>query len=227
MKDSRSIHDEEWRTGWKSLDTALDQEQRFQFVSETVSSSAPKMIFDLGCGNGYQAEILKKAMPGVIVKGCDISPAAIEKASKRMDLCYVLDIDSSNLPEDNGSYDFVLCIAVLEHLYDVYHAIKEIYRILKPGKHTLIQVPNLSFWKFRFEMLRGKIPYILRDQRHLHSFNKGFILERLANLGFTDFHVYGQRHRIKWLASLSPSLFSEDIFVLATKNISKSLSTKK
>ena len=227
MRDPKSVHDKEWRTGWKSLDTALDQERRFQFVSDIVSPSAPKMIFDLGCGNGYQAEILKKAFPGVIVKGCDISPAAIEKASKRMDSCYVLDIDSSNLPEDNESCDLVLCIAVLEHLYDVYHALKEIHRILKPGKHTLIQVPNLSFWRFRLDVLRGKIPYILRDPRHLHSFNKGFLLERLAHLGFTDFHVYGQRQRIKWLASLSPSLFSEDIFVLATKNISKSLSTKK
>lgn len=227
MRDPRSVHDEEWRTGWKSSSTSLDGEGRFQFVRDIVSNFAPNMIFDLGCGNGYQAEILKKTISGVIVKGCDISPAAIKKASKRMDSCYVLDIDNSNLPEDNESYDLVLCIAVLEHLYDVYHALKEIYRILKPSKHTLIQVPNLSFWRFRLEVLRGNVPYILRDPRHLHSFNKGFLLERLAHLGFTDFHVYGQRQRIKWLASLSPSLFSEDIFVLAAKNISKSLSTKK
>ncbi|KKN12099.1 hypothetical protein LCGC14_1019940, partial [marine sediment metagenome] len=60
MRDPKSVHDKEWRTGWKSLDTALDQERRFQVVSDIVSPSAPKMIFDLGCGNGYQAETLKK-----------------------------------------------------------------------------------------------------------------------------------------------------------------------
>ena len=63
MRDPRSVHEEEWRTGWKSLDTTLDQEPRFQFVSDIVFPSAPKMIFDLGCGNGHQAEILKKAFP--------------------------------------------------------------------------------------------------------------------------------------------------------------------
>lgn len=222
MKDPKSIHDEEWRVGWKSQDTALNYERRFHFVRDLVSPFAPKMIFDLGCGNGYQAEILKKAIKGVVVNGCDISPAAIKKASKRMDSSYVWDIDSSDLPEDNESYDLVLCIAVLEHLYDVNHALKEIHRILRLGKHILIQVPNLSFWRFRLDIFLGKIPYILEDPRHLHSFNKGFLVEKLAHLRFTEFHVYGQRQRLKWLAYLSPSVFSENLFVLAQKNIIKS-----
>lgn len=222
MRDARSVHDEEWRTGWKSLPTSLDREGRFQLVRDIVSNFAPKMIFDLGCGNGYQAEILKKAMPGVIVNGCDISPSAIEKASRRMNSCYICDIDNSNLPENNEIYDLALCIAVLEHVYDVNHALKETHRILKPGKHILILVPNLSFWRFRLEVLRGKIPYILQDPRHLHSFNKGFLLEKLAHSGFMGYHIYGQRQRIKWLASLFPSLFSEDLLVLAKKKISKS-----
>jgi len=109
-----------------------------------------------------------------------------------------------------------------EYLDFMFLRIKEIHRILKPGKHILILVPNLSFWRFRLEVLRGKIPYILQDPRHLHSFNKGFLLEKLAHSGFTGYNIYGQRQRIKWFASLSPSLFSEDLFVLAKKNISNS-----
>ncbi|MEA1882912.1 MAG: class I SAM-dependent methyltransferase [Thermotogota bacterium] len=186
-------------------------------MSDIVSPLAPNAIFDVGCGNGLQAETLKKTMPEVIVRGCDISSAAIEKASNRMDLCYICNIDNSDLPENSEIYDLVLCVAVLEHLYDVSHALKEIHRILKPGKHVLIQVPNLCFWKFRLEILMGKIPYILRDQRHLHSFNKGFLIERLEYAGFTRHRIFGQRERIKKLATLFPSLFSEDIFVLAMK----------
>lgn len=132
-----------------------------------------------------------------------------------MDSSYVLDIDHNSLPEDSKYYDIVLCIAVLEHLYDVHHALNEIYRILKPGGYVLIQVPNLSFWRFRLDIMKGNLPYILKDQRHLHSFEKKFLIHLLTKSGFTDFHIYGQRTRLKWLASLSPDFFSEDIFVLA------------
>jgi hypothetical protein len=78
-------------------------------------------------------------------------------------------------------------------------------------------VPNVTFWKFRLEILLGGLPYILADERHLHSFNKSFLLERLQVAGFTNFKIYGQRNRFKWLARLSASLFSEDLFVLAQK----------
>jgi len=216
MKNPTSLHDE-WAIGWKSSDTPFDNEGRFQFVSDIVSPLAPNAIFDLGCGNGLQAEMLKKTMPEVIVRGCDISSAAIEKASNRMDLCYICNIDNSDLPENSEIYDLVLCVAVLEHLYDVSHALKEIHQILKPGKHVLIQVPNLCFWKFRLEILMGKIPYILRDPRHLHGFSKGFLIEKLEHAGFTYLRTLGQRERIKKLAILFPSLFSENLFVLVTK----------
>jgi ubiquinone/menaquinone biosynthesis C-methylase UbiE len=219
MREPRSLHDTEWRTGWKSLPTAFDQEDRFSLVSDLILPLSPETIFDLGCGDGSQAEVLKKKIPNVAVAGCDISPTAVERASKRMDACYNLDIDKSDLPEETESYDLVLCIAVLEHLYDVSHALKEINRILIPGKHALIQVPNITFWKFRLQILIGKLPYILADERHLHSFNKSFLLENLQQAGFTNYRIYGQRHRIKWLVKVSPSLFSENFFVVAQKTM--------
>ena len=218
MRDSRSLHDTEWRTGWKSLPQVFEQEDRFWLVSDLISRLSPQTIFDLGCGDGYQAAVLKDKVPNVALVGCDISPAAVKRASKRMDSCYNLDIDKSDLPEENESYDLVLCIAVLEHLYDVSHALKEINRILIPGKHALIQVPNITFWKFRLQILMGKLPYILADERHLHSFNKSFLLENLKRAGFTNYSIYGQRHRSKWLTKLSTSLFSENFFVLAQKD---------
>jgi SAM-dependent methyltransferase len=219
MRDSRSLHDAEWRTGWKSLPQAFDREDRFSLVSDLILQLSPGSIFDLGCGDGSQAAVLKNKMPKVTVAGCDISPTAVERASKRMDACYNLDIDKSDLPEETASYDLVLCIAVLEHLYDVSHALQEINRILIPGKHALIQVPNITFWKFRLQILIGKLPYILADERHLHSFNKSFLLENLKRAGFTNHRIYGQRHRINWLVKVSPSLFSENYFVVAQKTM--------
>jgi len=218
MIDPESIHDEEWRTGWKSDPEVLAGERRFYIISELVEALRPGRVFDLGCGDGIQAKIIKEAISGITINGCDISPAAVEKSGQHLESVYVHNIDVEDLPEESGSYDLVLCVAVLEHLYDVLHAINEIRRILKPGGHTIIQVPNLSFWRFRLEVLFGRIPSILSDPRHLQCFNKQVLTGMLEGRGLLVEQAFGHRERLKFLSGVSPSLFSEDIYVIAEKS---------
>ncbi len=49
------------------------------------------------------------------------------------------DIQQLNFP--NESFDFVICNHVLEHVDNDDQAIKEIYRVLKPGGFAILQVP--------------------------------------------------------------------------------------
>ena len=61
---------------------------------------------------------------------CDLnSPLAKIKA----DIC--------DLPFENKYFDWVLCNHVLEHIKDDESAIKEIFRVLKPGGKAIMQVP--------------------------------------------------------------------------------------
>ena len=46
-----------------------------------------------------------------------------------------------NLPFKNNTYDLILCNHVLEHIIDDIKAMKEIYRVLKPGGRAILQVP--------------------------------------------------------------------------------------
>lgn len=66
-----------------------------------------------------------------------------------------LDIDPRTNPDvvgdmtslgDIGPYDAVACNNALEHLYphQVHTALCEFYRVLKPGGHVVIQVPDLQ-----------------------------------------------------------------------------------
>jgi SAM-dependent methyltransferase len=66
-----------------------------------------------------------------------------------------LDIDPRTKPDivgsmtdlgDIGPYDAVACNNALEHLYphEVNDALKEFHRVLKPGGHAIIQVPDLQ-----------------------------------------------------------------------------------
>jgi len=50
--------------------------------------------------------------------------------------------DICDLPFEDGAFDVVLCNHVLEHIPDDTKAMKELYRILKPGGWGIFQVPQ-------------------------------------------------------------------------------------
>lgn len=49
--------------------------------------------------------------------------------------------DLTNLPFAENTYDMIICNHVLEHIPDDTAAMKEIYRVLKPGGQAILQVP--------------------------------------------------------------------------------------
>jgi len=50
--------------------------------------------------------------------------------------------DICALPFDNDTYDVILCNHVLEHIPDDTKAMRELYRILKPGGMAILQIPQ-------------------------------------------------------------------------------------
>ena len=58
--------------------------------------------------------------------------------------------DICNLPFQDNEFDFIICNHVLEHIPDDTKAMKEIYRVLKPGGTALLQVPYQADLKRTF-----------------------------------------------------------------------------
>jgi len=54
--------------------------------------------------------------------------------------------DIHSLPLPDESVEAVICIAVLEHVEEPIKAMKEIYRVLKPGGYAFIYVPFLYYY---------------------------------------------------------------------------------
>jgi len=50
-------------------------------------------------------------------------------------------IDARSIPFADGSFDLILCSHVLEHIPDDLAAMREIYRVLGPGRRAILQVP--------------------------------------------------------------------------------------
>lgn len=54
--------------------------------------------------------------------------------------------DIHNLPFPDNSIDAIICIAVLEHVEEPQQAVREIYRVLKPGGYAYIYAPFLFYY---------------------------------------------------------------------------------
>lgn len=54
-------------------------------------------------------------------------------ASVKADLC--------ELPFADASFDFAVCVHTLEHVPDDRRALRELYRVLRPGGRAVLQVP--------------------------------------------------------------------------------------
>jgi SAM-dependent methyltransferase len=64
-------------------------------------------------------------------------------------------VDGQKLPFEDGSFDFVSCNHVLEHIFETEKFLREIRRILQPDGLAVISVPNCAAWMNRITFLFG------------------------------------------------------------------------
>lgn len=135
-------------------------------------------VLDLGCGDGLMLSLLEKK--SVTGRGIDLSEKGIEKAkNKGLDVS-VFDFGSGErLPFDDESFDGVVILDVLEHLYDPLTVLKEAVRVSK--NFLIIGVPNFSSLPARIQTLFGKVPENNHPNKgHVYWFNYR-VLENIVN----------------------------------------------
>ena len=119
-------------------------------------------VLDIGCGKGFQLYELTQVLPGLQVRGLDVSTYAIENAHPEMkDL-----IDrgtAARLPYEDQAFDYVFSINTLHNLHnrDLDAALREIERV---GKRKYICVEsyrnetekaNLLYWQLTCEQFNS------------------------------------------------------------------------
>jgi ubiquinone/menaquinone biosynthesis C-methylase UbiE len=117
-------------------------------------------ILDVGCGKGFLLYDFTQVVPGVEVRGIDVSRYAIEHA--KPEVKPFLEVGNANtLPFDDGSFDLVISINVLHNLYcyDLDKALREMQRVGKNHKYLCVESyrneeekVNLFYWQLTCEM---------------------------------------------------------------------------
>ena len=155
-------------------------------------------VLDMGCGNGRAAGPLLVSC-GARYVGIDISHTAVA-AARELGLDARVIEDAAALPFEADTFDFVLSVEVLEHLFRPDLAAAEIARVLRPGGTAVITVPNVAYWRHRVDLaLLGRWNPYGDDQSvqapwrdpHIRFFNRGALARMLGQSGFASVSVRG------------------------------------
>jgi SAM-dependent methyltransferase len=100
-------------------------------------------VLDLGSASGGNTALIQSL--GHQVTSVEFSSIGVE--IQKLKGIPVIQADARKLPFASESFDVVICLDVLEHIFEDYLAIAEIERVLKTRGQYLISVPeDMSLW---------------------------------------------------------------------------------
>ncbi|NIV38353.1 MAG: methyltransferase domain-containing protein [Anaerolineae bacterium] len=107
---------------------------QYKAVLPAIDRHVRGKVIDLGCGTMPFRETLSDKAE--VYHTLELRPTSEETT-------YVGDIQDMHMIE-NGLYDSILCLEVLEHIPSPCMALREMHRILAPGGMVILSVPHLS-----------------------------------------------------------------------------------
>ena len=148
MPDAVTFHNQLART-WDERYGRPSFYQRERIVTKLLEDMpvASRRWLDAGCGSGRLSRLL--AAKGAIVIAVDAAEEMLKIGAQlaapfgfgeRLRFQQVADVAS--LPFENGSFDGLLCISVLEYLPDPIGCLLEFSRVLRPEGTLLVSIPN-------------------------------------------------------------------------------------
>ncbi|MGE5630061.1 MAG: class I SAM-dependent methyltransferase [Caulobacteraceae bacterium] len=152
---------------------------------ETVSSLIKKYIdkydniLDVGCGGGDMLKLMK--IDGYkYLAGLDPAQTSIDKLIE----ADLLGIKGSIYDEPTsgmqGKFNVIILSGVLEHLYDLKNAIKNLKLYLKHGGKILCFVPNV----LEYYLYSSPLPHYINVE-HINHFSPNAIVRLFADNGFS------------------------------------------
>ncbi len=126
--------------------TRHDAWPEFELLKTLITSletTSELSLLDLGCGNGR----LAAALPHLNYTGLDLSAQLLTIARQKFPDYTFVHGSMLQLPFTDAQFDLVACVAALQHIPSVNYrqqAVKEMYRVLKPGGTVFMLNWNLA-----------------------------------------------------------------------------------
>lgn len=133
-------------------------------------------VLEIGCGLGTDGA--QFALAGANYTGVDLTEASIELARKKFELSGLRGefrvADAEKLDFADDSFDLVYSHGVLHHTPDTASAVREIYRVLKPGGRAIVMLYHRGSYNYRIgiRVLRRAGARLLKSERGIKIVNR-------------------------------------------------------
>ena len=119
---------------------------------EYYDLTAASKVLDVGCGKGFMLYDFSQIIPGIEVKGIDVSSYAIKNCMEGMEE-HLQVADARELPFEDDSFDLVISITTLHNLNqdDMKIALNEIERVTKKDSFITLDAYRNDEEKKRME----------------------------------------------------------------------------
>lgn len=172
----------------------LRHEVVYQWIARRLggdSSDTPDLtglrLLDAGCGEGYGADLC--ADFGAAVAGVDYDESAIAHVARAYPRVEAVRSNLAALPFPAASFDAVMSLQVIEHLWNLGEFLAECGRVLRPGGTIVVSTPNRPV--FSPGLGRGEKPV---NPFHVEEFDAEQVASMLGHAGFEDVEVFGLHH---------------------------------
>ena len=171
---------------WESPAGKLRWARRVKMLSGHLK---PEMtVLELGCGTGYFTRELARS--GADIVAIDVSPELLEIARTNCSAPNVrYEIQNAYaLTYSNATFDSVVGSSVLHHL-EIEEAVREIYRVLKPGGTIHFTEPNMLNPQIA---IQKNVPWIKRrlgDSPDETAFFRWSLRRLLEQTGYGDVQI--------------------------------------
>jgi len=140
--------------------------------------SRDMLMLDAGCGTGYLMELLRHNEVPFTLAGCDVALGMCKEARERHSdeheqLMTCADI--TQLPYANACFDVAISSLTLQWVAEPDKALKELFRVLKPGGRAIIT----TFGPMTLQELREAFAKV-DDMPHVSQFPNAEALEQQA-----------------------------------------------
>ncbi len=120
-----------------------------RLIRKTSKLPAGEDVLEIGCGQGVGRKLIFKYFKPGTYAGIDLDPKMIERAKrKNRDASKEFAVgDATSLPFPNESFGAVFDYGIIHHIPNWKDALKEVNRVLKPGKEFIFEDLSKETWK--------------------------------------------------------------------------------
>jgi ubiquinone/menaquinone biosynthesis C-methylase UbiE len=203
-----------------------DRQKLVSQVYRDLALPAGALVLDVACGPGHF--LLEAASLGAVPVGIDGSGDMLRAASARLgEGAHLVAGDAEALPFEDCCFDVVNCSGLIEYIPEPTPLLREILRVLKPGRRALVSSTNrlspalilkpltdaVRRSPVTRRVIRGlRLPFddmSLRERRFRMSFHTpGRLISMLSGAGFgrTELHYFHWQFLPHPLDRIAPSL---------------------